>query len=273
MRADRLTLQWLENETIAEVKLNRPEKVNAIDLEMFRALVGCIKKLKHNRRLRVVILSARGDHFSSGIDVKSMLHKKSSVLLLLKKWLPGNANLAQKVSSLWRDLPVPVVSVINGRCYGAGLQIVLGTDFRILNSNAKLSVMEAKWGLIPDMAGTLGFLESVNAMDAKFLAMCGEEFDAKAAKEMGLAWQVSESPEKDAFLLAKKLSANSPDAIAAVKKLLNRAYLANKRQVLGLETWYQVKVLFGRNRAEKVKMSLTNDNLGKQSFSPRSRLW
>jgi enoyl-CoA hydratase/carnithine racemase len=269
----RLKLTWLEQGRVCLLALNRPEKLNAVDLLMFDELVDCIQSLKKDRSLQAVILSAEGEDFCSGIDISSLLNKKSAVWRLLKKLLPGNANLAQKVSSLWRSLPVPVISVINGRCYGAGMQIILGTDFRILNSNAKLSIMESKWGLIPDMAGTLGLLEEIGASKAKYLAMSGDEIDAVAAKKLGLAFAVSKEPMAAATSLVGRLIKNSPDGNAAIKKLYNRAYLPNRRSILSLETWYQIKVLLGRNRAKKVTMSLDKQSSQKHSFYPRQKFW
>lgn len=251
----RLSLENIDEGRIKILSLNRAEKLNAVDLLMFEELSHCLKTLKKDKSLRAVIFSAKGDDFCTGIDISTFKKGPMAVLRLLKKWLPGQANLAQKVSFLWRTLPVPVICVINGRCYGAGLQMALGSDFRILNSNAKLSIMEGKWGLIPDMAGTLGLIENTSLTHAKYLAMSGDEISAHEAKDLGLAFKVTDTPLEDAIALAKKLSQNSPDAIAAIKKLYQKAAYQSQAKTLALETWYQIKVLFGKNRSQKIKMS------------------
>ena len=137
------------NEQVAEVRLNRAAKHNALDIDMFTAIASAQKQLAKNRRLRAVILSGEGEDFSSGLDVKSLMKDRSGTLKLLWKWLPWRANLAQIVSVGWRRLPVPVIAAIHGRCWGGGLQIALGADFRIVTRDASLSIMEGKWGLPP----------------------------------------------------------------------------------------------------------------------------
>ena len=140
---------------VASVRLARPDKRNALDLDMFEAIARTQRQLARERRLSVVILSGEGPDFCSGLDVKAVMGDSSAAVRLLFKWLPGQANLAQRVSVGWRRLPVPVIAAIHGRCWGGGLQIALGADFRVVHPEASLSVMEGRWGLIPDMGGTL----------------------------------------------------------------------------------------------------------------------
>ena len=144
----------MENE-IAVVELNRPEKHNAMDLEMFLAIAESQTQLAGKTGVRAVILSGAGVDFCTGLDVKSIMKERSGMRKLLWKWLPWRANLAQQVAVGWRRLPCPVFAAVQGRCWGGGLQFALGADFRIVEPVASLSVMEGKWGLIPDMGGTL----------------------------------------------------------------------------------------------------------------------
>ncbi|MFT6389976.1 MAG: enoyl-CoA hydratase/carnithine racemase [Cellvibrionaceae bacterium] len=168
---------------IASVTLDRPDKHNALNISMFQAIY---KTIKTNRHVRVVIVSGAGEKFCSGLDVKSMLANKSNVLKLLVKWLPGNANLAQRVSIGWRRLNVPVIMALHGKCWGGGMQIALGGDFRIASPDSSLSIMESRWGLIPDMGGTPALLECVSGDQAMKLAMTSEIVEASQALSIGL---------------------------------------------------------------------------------------
>lgn len=141
----RITCTVDENQ-IAIVSLNRPDKLNAIDLEMFMAVNDMSRKLSKNKQIRAVIVKAEGNDFCSGLDVKSLLSDKKGAAKLLFKWLPFKHNLAQKFSLGWRDIPCPVIFAIHGRCWGGGLQLVSGGDFRIASPDANFSIMEAKWG-------------------------------------------------------------------------------------------------------------------------------
>jgi enoyl-CoA hydratase/carnithine racemase len=178
---------------------------------MFQAIDKIIKGIKKNRHARVVIVSGAGENFCSGPNVKSVLANKRNGLKLLWKWLPGNANLAQRVSIGWRRLNVPVIMVLHGKCWGEGMQIALGGDFRIASPNSSLAIMESRWGLIPDMRGTPSLLECVSGDQAIKLAMTSETVDTSQALSIGLITQVSEIPLQAANVLAKQLLERSPD--------------------------------------------------------------
>ncbi|MCW8869757.1 MAG: crotonase/enoyl-CoA hydratase family protein, partial [Proteobacteria bacterium] len=156
---------------VAYVNLARPDKRNALDMAMFEEIDAIIQRLLKNRSLRAVILTGQGEDFCSGLDVKSVMASPKNPLRLLFKWLPWRSNLAQRVSTGWRRLPVPVIAAIQGRCWGGGLQIVLGADFRIATPDASFSIMEGRWGLIPDMGGSLTLREHCRADVAKELTM------------------------------------------------------------------------------------------------------
>lgn len=233
---------------LAYVSLNRPEKMNAINYQMFTELDQVIKQIARNRSLRAVILFGEGDNFSSGLDVKSVANSPSSVVKLLFKWLPGNANLAQRVSIGWQRLPIPVIAVIHGRCYGGGTQIVLGADFRISSPDAELAIMEARWGLLPDMAGLVNLREIMAKDKALKLTLTAEVINAQEAKEIGLVSMLSDEPMEAAKALAKELSQTSPDATAAIKLSINHSWSASIRSLLSRESWSQIKLLMGKNR-------------------------
>jgi len=247
----RIALQ-LEND-IARVVLSRPEKHNALDLAMFEAICEVQKTIARRRDLRAVIVSGEGVDFCSGLDVKSLMRTRSGMRRLLWKWLPGQANLAQRVSTGWRTLPLPVIAAIHGRCWGGGLQIALGADFRIVHPDASLSVMEGKWGLIPDMGGTLALRELSRRDQSMWLAMSAEEFGAKRALELGLATAVSDRPAETARDMAHLLAERSPDAVAAVKRLYRKSWVPGAGRALARETGYQLRILLGQNQRIAVR--------------------
>ena len=256
LRAATLSMALVQidiTQQIATVTLNRPEKKNALDLSMFLEIDRCIRVLQKDKTVRVVILNANGDDFCTGLDIRSVMGSPMNALRLLWKWLPGNANLAQRVSVGWRRLPVPVIAVIHGRCWGGGMQIALGADQRIAHSQASLSIMEARWGLIPDMGGTLSLRENLRANDALQLAMSAEELNADQAKTIGLIDAVSDNPMSAARKLAEDYLKFSPDAVAAAKTLYRKAWAGSERKILAKESWYQIKILFGKNQRIMVK--------------------
>lgn len=248
----------IEN-NIAHVTLNRAEKRNALDMAMFKAIDDISRQLRRDRKIRAVIVTANGEDFCSGLDVKSVLSQRSSALSLLAKWLPGSANLAQRVSVNWRKIPVPVIMVIQGRCWGGGLQIALGADFRIASLDASFSIMEGKWGLIPDMGGNLAIRELVPKDIAFKLTMTAEVISAQTALECGLVTQLAEKPLDEAMHLASQVAERSPDAVAALKKLYHQNWFKAEWKMLAKESYYQLKILLGKNQNRAVKRQLSPD--------------
>ena len=245
----------IENQ-VASVQLNRPEKHNALDLEMFQAIAKMQSKLAGESRLRAVVLSGSGVDFCTGLDIKSLMKDRSGMRKLLWKWLPWRPNLAQQVAVGWRTLPVPVISAIQGRCWGGGMQIALGTDFRVAEPGASISIMVGKWGLIPDMGGTLALRELTTRDQAMWLAMTAVEFSADQALEQGLLTAVSENPALEALEMAKQFSERSPDAVAAVKRLYRKSWSGGTGLALARETAYQLRILTGGNQKIAVRRQL-----------------
>ncbi len=237
---------------VSHVRLNRADKHNALDLDMFRALAQAQRSIRRRQGVRVVILSGAGENFSTGLDIKSMMGQRSALLKLLWKWLPGQANLAQRVSIGWRRLPVPVIACLHGRCWGGGLQIALGADFRIAHPDTSLSVMEAKWGLIPDMGGTVALRDLLARDQAMRLAMTAEIFDATRALQLGLLTEIADPPAAAASALSEQLLERSPDALAAIKRLYRKSW-GGERATLARETAYQWRVILGANQRIAVR--------------------
>jgi len=254
---------------LAIVTLNRPGKHNALDMAMFRAIDQISRQLRRDREIRAVIVKANGEDFCSGLDIKSVLSRKSSALSLLAKWWPGKANLAQRVSCNWRRIPVPVIMVIHGRCWGGGLQIALGADFRFASPAASFSIMEGKWGLIPDMGGNLALRELVAKDVAMRLAMSAEVIPAQTALDYGLISEVSDDPLASAKQFAALIGERSPDAVAAVKKLYQQNWFKAEWKMLARESCYQLRLLLGKNQSRAVKRQLKPED--KIKYTIRNR--
>ena len=233
------------NEGIAFVQLNRPDKHNALDMPMFYALKAVIKTISRDKNVRVVIVSGKGESFCSGLDVKSVMHNRLDALKLLWKWTPGQANLAQQVVVGWRRLKVPVIMQLHGKCWGGGMQLALGGDFRIADTKTSLAIMESRWGLIPDMGGTIALRELASIDIIKELAMTARIFKGNEAKQLGLVTHVYDDPMAEAIQFAEEIKKRSPDAIANTKLLFNKTWLSTIRQALNWETKLQ-KRLIGR---------------------------
>ena len=244
---------------IAEVRLNRADKRNALDLDMFTAIVSAQRAVRKARGVRAVVLCAEGEDFSSGLDVKALMASRTGMWKLMWKWWPWNPNLAQQTATGWRRLPVPVIAAVQGRCWGGGLQVALGADYRYAHPSASLSIMEGKWGLIPDMGGTLAFRELMPCDQAMRLAMTAEVLDAAAAVKLGLVSEISDDPLRDARALAAALAQRSPDAVRAVKRLYRKSWRGSEGSALLRETCYQWKVLAGPNQRIAVRRQQGED--------------
>lgn len=196
---------------IARVYLSRPDKLNALDLDMFEAIASEAAKLKSDRSLRAVILSGKGRAFCTGLDVKTILRKnpKQTMDRLLERPSgyseESSGNLAQDVGYLWRSLPVPVIAVLHGMCFGGGMQLALGADLRFATPDCKLSIMESKWGLIPDMSASVTLRELVRIDVAKELTMTGRVLSGTQAASLGLVTRCMEDPMGEAERVANEI--------------------------------------------------------------------
>ena len=252
---------------IATVTMNRPDKLNGLDYEMFVGLVDAAKRIGRDRSVRVVILRGEGRCFCSGLDFKAWGGQRGRMMRSFMKWGVKKTNLYQEAGYCWRRLPVPVIAVVHGVCYGGGLQIALGADIRIAAPDADMSIMEAKWGLIPDMSGSVTLRELLPMDQAMKLTMNGERFSGARAKELGLVTELADDPLAAAEALAREIVTRSPDAVALTKRLFHRSWNASERKAFRIESALQLKLLLGGNHREAVKA-----NMQKRSpqFAPRS---
>jgi enoyl-CoA hydratase/carnithine racemase len=247
---------------IAYVYMNRPEKHNGLDMPMFKEMVKASKEIRKDRNIRAVILSGNGPSFCAGLDFSYVSKNPTFVPKVFLKLPWTRMNLAQRIAHCWRDVPVPVISVIHGNCFGGGIQIALATDYRIAKEDANLSIMEMKWGLIPDMSAMVNISRLTRIDIAQELIMTGRQFSAKEAFEYGLISKLSDDPMKDAEELASTIAEKSPDAIAASKYLLKKTWKADTRIALLWERLVQFKLLGRKNNQIAVKNGLSK---GKES--------
>ncbi len=213
--SDRVRLEIADG--VAEVWLNRPAKRNALDLAMFEAIAGTIDRLASIADLRAVLLTGEGPAFCAGIDLMAV-DQIAAVDLLSRTH--GPANIFQYCAWGWRALAVPVIAVISGQAFGGGLQIALGADIRLAAPDARLSVMESRWGLIPDMAGTVLLPHLVRDDLIRDLTYGARIVGAEEATAIGLCTRVCADALADGRALARAIAGQSPEAVRAAKRLL-----------------------------------------------------
>jgi enoyl-CoA hydratase/carnithine racemase len=234
---------------VATVTLSRPDKHNALDGAMFEGILAAAEEVGSTPGVRAVVLHGEGPSFCSGLDVASLA---GGPIDLLSRGDGRRANLAQRACTDWIDLPMPVVAAVHGNCFGGGLQIALGADVRFAAPDARLSVMEVKWGLVPDM-GITSTLPRLARIDvAKELTFTGRIFSGAEAVELGLVTRVADDPLVAARELAAQIAERSPDAVRAAKRLYDTTWNAPVEEGLLLETELQVGLIGSPNQMAAV---------------------
>ena len=255
---DRVVIH-LDNEGVADVRLNRADKMNALDSAMIEGILAAQDQLRAEPRLRAVVLHGEGRAFCAGLDVsrfRSMAAEESGRGYTLADRTHGIANAPQQTAWGWRDLPVPVIAAVHGVAFGGGLQIALGADIRCVTSDVKLSVMEIKWGLVPDMAGIALLRELVRGDVARELTYSGRIINGDEAVRLGLATWAGSDPLARARELARSIARRSPDAIRAAKRLLNRSADADAAALLVTESREQERLMGSPNQIEAVRAEM-----------------
>ncbi|MCE9522942.1 MAG: crotonase/enoyl-CoA hydratase family protein [Alphaproteobacteria bacterium] len=227
---DRVTVTI--DQGVADVRMVRADKMNALDDAMFGALIDAGTRLKTERGLRAVVLSGEGKAFCAGLDMGNFQRTADagSDPRPGGRLLPrtnGIANRPQYAAWVWREVPVPVIAAVHGVAFGGGFQVMLGADMRFVAPDTKLSVMEIKWGLVPDMAGTLLMRNLLRDDVIRDLTYTGRIFLAEEGERLGLVTRLTATPREYALAAAREIAMKNPDAIRAAKRLLNASHLVS----------------------------------------------
>ena len=261
-------IEWTRHaDGVVELTLARADKMNALDPAMFDALIAAGEKLKGDKDVRAVVISGRGKAFCAGLDMQSferMTEKSSGSDVLgdgaagadLVQRTHGMSNAAQQVAMVWREVPVPVIAAVHGVAFGGGLQVALGADIRIVAPDTKMSVMEIRWGLVPDMAGMVLMRELARTDVVRELTYTGRIFSGEEALRIGFATRLSADPLADALQMAHEIAAKSPHAIRAGKRLLNGALSDSAADVLMAESVEQKAIIGSPNQTEAVHANM-----------------
>ncbi|MGN6279525.1 MAG: crotonase/enoyl-CoA hydratase family protein [Sphingomonas sp.] len=245
---DRVTIAIADQ--VADVRLARGDKMNAIDPAMFVGISAAIDWLAGRKDVRCVVLSGEGRAFCAGLDMASMAAGGSGLSTRARN--SQGAILPQHVAWGWRNLPMPVIAAVHGVAFGGGFQIMSGADIRIAAPATRFAIREAHWGLVPDMAGFPLWRTLVRDDVLRELVYTAREFDADEALAHGFVTRIADDPYEAAMVLARTISGRSPHAIRGAKRLLNMAHDADPVTMLAAETEEQVKVIGQPNMMEAV---------------------
>ncbi len=256
--SERVTISSAEG--IADVRLNRPDKMNAIDMEMFEALTEAGLSISRDPSVRVVVLSGEGRSFCAGLDVSSfgamVSGKRGDGAGMFQGDQESPANRAQRAAWIWTEVPVPVIAAIHGVAFGGGTQIACAADIRFIAPDARMSTPESKRGPIPSTWATHSMRRLPRLDVLKELTYTGRVVSGTEAVELGLATHVSDTPLEAAFELAREIARRSPDAIRAGKKLLDESGIGSVAEGLRLEAKLQAGLIGGPNQKEAVQANL-----------------
>ena len=252
---------------VADVRLTRADKMNALDDAMFAALIETGNRLKTETGVRAVVLSGDGCAFCAGLDMgnfgkmaesgddtaaKKPAKKRSN----LAPRTHGVANRAQYAAWVWREVPVPVIAAVHGVAFGGGFQVCLGADMRYVAPDTKMSVMEIKWGLVPDMAGTQLMRHLAREDIVRELTYTGRIFSGEEALSYGFATRLSDDPRALALETAKEIAGRNPDAIRASKRILNAAPYTDALAGLQSESVEQDEIIGSANQIEAIMSTM-----------------
>lgn len=235
---------------IAHVRLNRPEKLNSLTLGVLDQLIAIAGTIRADRSVRAVVIAGEGRSFCAGLDFASAMKKPQALAasFVPRPW--RGTNQFQEACWAFRRLPVPVIAAVHGHCFGGGLQLAMAADWRFTTADAQWSILESKWGLIPDMSGLQSLSQQLRADVLKRLTMTGETVDGTRAVKFGLASEVTAEgtdPVDAAVELAAQIATRSPDATAYGKKLVDETWARGARATFALERIRQFRLLVASN--------------------------
>ncbi len=255
---DRIAVEFRNG--VADVRLTRTDKMNALDDAMFSALLETGEKLKTMPGLRAVVLSGEGRAFCAGLDMSSFGKMESGERgaggLVDTPRTEGGANRAQQAVLVWREIPVPVIAAVHGVAFGGGFQLALSADLRFVAADVRMSVMEIKWGLVPDMAGMALMRLLVRDDVMRDLTYSGRIFDGTEALALGIATRVSADPHADALAYAAEVAGKHPQAIRAAKRLLSLPLATSTRDILLAESAEQATLIGTPNQVEAIRANM-----------------
>ena len=243
---------------IADVRLNRPDKMNALDEAMFHAIVEAGEAVGQNPSVRCVVLSGTGRAFCAGMDTSNFNPNTKGGIFNepIVSRTHGIANVFQKVAWIWREIPIPVIAAVHGVAIGGGLNIMSGADIKFITPDTKLSIMELKWGMIGDMAGFQLWRHTVGDDIIRELTYTHRFFSGEQAVDYGFATHISESPYDDAMKLASEISSKNPSAVIKAKKVINDAPYVSAADGLMMESIEQSEITGTKNQIEAVMAAI-----------------
>ena len=244
---------------VATVTLTRPDKHNALDVAMFEQIIAAADGLGTASGVRAVVLHGDGPSFSSGLDVVSIMAAGNGLDGLVQRVRGEVPNWFQRAAHAWLELPMPVIAAVHGTCFGGGLQLALGADIRIAAPGARLSVMEVKWGLVPDMSITRTLPRLVGIDVAKELTFTGRVFDGAEAARLGVVTRLADDPLAAARQLAAEIAGRSPDAVRAAKRLYDEGWTGEAEQTLALEASLQMGLIGSPNQLAAVAAGFSKE--------------
>lgn len=251
---DRIKIEVINH--VAQVTLIRSDKMNALDQDMFDALIEGAEVINADGNIRCVVLAGEGKAFCAGLDLSNFKMPTGSDGSVTERPLAdrthGIANHPQKAAWAWRELPIPVIAAVHGVAFGGGLQIMLGSDIRYIHPETRLSIMEIRWGLVPDMSSTQVMRHIVRDDIIRELTYTGRIFSGSEAVDYGFATHLSENPLADALKLAEVIASKSPSAIQGSKSLLHQAPYLSDADGLLLESHIQDEIIGKKNQMEAV---------------------
>lgn len=250
--SDRVSIT--EENQVATVTLTRADKRNALDLDMIRAIVDAGESLAARKDIRAVVLTGDGPAFSAGLDLKAMPQIAQFAMqggVFLER-THNNSNLFQAASMVWAEMPQPVIAAVHGYAFGGAFQIMLGADMRIAAPDTRFSIMEGRWGIIPDMGGMVLMRRLARGDVIRKLTYSAEQFEAPAALDWGFVTEISDTPLERAHAIATEIATKSPDAVRAAKALIRDTELMDTRETLIAESKAQEKLMGTPNQMEAV---------------------
>lgn len=261
---DRITVELKDG--VADVRLTRADKMNALDDAMFSGLIEMGERLKTEKGVRAIVLSGEGKAFCAGLDMgnfgkmasgeRSGGQSSTGESLLTPKRTAGGSNRAQHAVMVWREQPVPVIAAVHGVAFGGGFQLALAADLRFVTADTRMAVMEIKWGLVPDMAGMVLMKGLVRDDVARELTYTGRIFQGEEAARLGIATRVCDDPRAEALVLAAEIASKSPTAIRGAKRLLDMVADADQHAILLAESQEQGALIGSPNQVEAVMSNM-----------------